>query len=168
MSTKIERCYVDSTYLIKIAFCYCQLNGIVTHHCFDAVFYRIEYWLNRRSSVMKKKSIPLLLCISFIAAMSYCFWVQWLPMWLLYVLIFINVLNFIFYGMDKLAAVKHWQRTPEKHFYLLALLGGWPSGILGQLVFNHKTSKLSFQRYFYGMMLLNISINMAYLYYYHV
>jgi len=80
-----------------------------------------------------------------------------------YALIACNALSVIFYGMDKLAAMKQWQRTPEKHFYLLAVCGGWPGSIIGQMIFHHKTSKVSFRRWFYAMMLLNISMLSGYL-----
>lgn len=73
-----------------------------------------------------------------------------------------NVVSILFYGMDKLAAIKQWQRTPEKHFYILALLGGWPGSIIGQIVFHHKTSKVSFRRWFYVMSLLNITLVVGY------
>lgn len=77
-------------------------------------------------------------------------------MWSLYLLATSNLLSFIFYSMDKLAAIKHWQRTPEKHFYALALLSGSPASVLGQIAFNHKTCKASFRRWFYFMSIVNV------------
>jgi uncharacterized membrane protein YsdA (DUF1294 family) len=79
-----------------------------------------------------------------------------LPFIIIYVLAACNVAAFIFYGIDKLAAVKHWQRIPEKYFYLLALCFSWPGSLLGQIIFNHKTSKFSFRLRFYAMVVVNI------------
>ena len=104
---------------------------------------------------MKNLFLLMISCI-YIASIFYYQSIQQLPFWSIYFLLGSNILSFIFYGMDKLAAVKDWQRTPERHFYLLALCAGWPGSILGQIVFNHKTTKQRFRRWFYMMSLLNI------------
>jgi len=113
-----------------------------------------------------KNIFLLILAVIYIAAVIYYQSIQLLPIWVVYLLIASNTLSFLFYGMDKLAAIKHWQRTPEKHFYCLALLSGWPASLLGQIVFNHKTSKASFRRWFYMMSLINIGSVVAYLFYF--
>jgi uncharacterized membrane protein YsdA (DUF1294 family) len=56
----------------------------------------------------------------------------------------INLCVFLIYGWDKLAAKKNWQRTPEHILLLLGLLGGAVGGLLGMLVWNHKTRKIKF------------------------
>lgn len=112
-----------------------------------------------------KNLLLLLISTAYIAFIFYYQSIQRLPLWSLYLLATSNLLSFIFYGMDKLAAIKHWQRTPEKHFYALALLSGWPASVLGQIAFNHKTSKASFRRWFYFMSVVNVIIVMGYLLY---
>ncbi|MEL0659205.1 DUF1294 domain-containing protein [Psychromonas arctica] len=112
-----------------------------------------------------KNLLLLLTSTAYIVFIFYYLSIQRLPMWSLYLLAITNLLSFIFYGMDKLAAIKHWQRTPEKHFYVLALLSGWPASVLGQIVFNHKTSKVSFRRCFYFMSLVNATTVVGYLLY---
>ncbi|WP_160063062.1 DUF1294 domain-containing protein [Psychromonas sp. L1A2] len=112
-----------------------------------------------------KNLLLLLISTAYIAFIFYYQSIQWLPVWTLYLLVITNLLSFIFYGMDKLAAIKCWQRTPEKHFYCLALLSGWPASILGQIVFNHKTTKVSFRRWFYFMSLINLTTVVGYLSY---
>jgi len=107
----------------------------------------------------------LLILASFILLTYYAYSLQYLSIGWLYYLLFVNMLTFIFYGMDKLAAVKQWQRTPEKHFYLLALLAGWPGSILGQMVFNHKTTKVRFRIVFYCMSLMNLVMLISYFYF---
>ena len=112
-----------------------------------------------------KNLLLLLISTAYIVFIFYYQSIQRLPMWSLYLLAITNLLSFIFYGMDKLAAIKHWQRTPEKHFYVLALLSGWPASVFGQVVFNHKTSKVSFRRWFYFMSLVNATTVVGYLLY---
>ena len=51
----------------------------------------------------------------------------------------INALEFFLMGWDKRQARKGGRRTPEKTFFLLALLGGSPGAILGMYAFRHKT-----------------------------
>lgn len=99
------------------------------------------------------------------AGLYYLFEEQLITKVFIYLLIAINFLAVIFYGLDKLAAIKGWQRTRERHFYILALMGAWPASLLGQKLFNHKTTKLSFRLRFYLMLVSNLLLFAAYLYY---
>ena len=56
----------------------------------------------------------------------------------------INLLVFIIYGWDKLAAKKGWYRVPEHTLLFLGLLGGALGGLLGMLIWHHKTRKVKF------------------------
>lgn len=109
-----------------------------------------------------KNVILLLASATYVFFITYCQKQQSLPIWLLYTCMISSGLSFIFYGMDKLAAIKNWTRTPEKHFFMLALLYGWPGSVLGQVVFNHKTKKASFRRWFYMMLMMNIVATVGY------
>ena len=103
------------------------------------------------------KNILLLMVSGFyMAALVYSQSIDRLSFEALLFFITCNVLGFIFYGMDKLAAVKGWHRSRERHFYVLALCGGWPGSVLGQIVFHHKTKKTRFRRWFYFMMVTNV------------
>ena len=113
-----------------------------------------------------KNSLLLVIAVIYTAFCVYSYSKALLPSWLFYVFIVSNTLALIFYGIDKLAAIKHWRRTPEKHFYLLALFSGWPASIVGQIMFNHKTSKLSFRRWFFTMCFLNIVLVFVYFIYF--
>jgi len=66
-----------------------------------------------------------------------------------------SVVAFVVYGVDKTAARQGARRIPENTLHLLALLGGWPGGLLAQKVFRHKTRKLSFQIVFWITVVLN-------------
>jgi len=54
-------------------------------------------------------------------------------------LLAVNIVTLCFYGYDKLRAVKHGWRVPEIVLHLLALFGGTPGALVGQLLFRHKT-----------------------------
>lgn len=60
-------------------------------------------------------------------------------------IIAINIVTFIYYGIDKWSAKKSWRRTPEIVLHGLALAGGSPVAFLSQKLFSHKESKTSFQ-----------------------
>jgi uncharacterized membrane protein YsdA (DUF1294 family) len=52
----------------------------------------------------------------------------------------LSATTFIIYGLDKLLSGIGGARTPEKWLHLLAVLGGFPGGWLGMVVFHHKTN----------------------------
>lgn len=56
----------------------------------------------------------------------------------------INLIAFIIYGIDKLMAVKHAYRVPEKTLILMAGLGGGAGALLGMICFRHKIRKPKF------------------------
>ncbi|MGL5239869.1 MULTISPECIES: DUF1294 domain-containing protein [Enterobacteriaceae] len=79
-------------------------------------------------------------------------------------LLLINILTFLIYGADKLAARKSWQRVPEKTLLAFGLAGGWPAAWLAQQAFRHKTQKQPFRRWFFGSVVLNLAAVAAALY----
>ena len=56
----------------------------------------------------------------------------------------ISFVNFIMYGADKRAAVRGKWRIPERVLLGTSLCGGALGGILGMIVFRHKTRKAAF------------------------
>ena len=56
-----------------------------------------------------------------------------------------NALAFGLAGYDKWQAGRGGPRVAESTLCLTAAIGGWPGGLLGLLLFRHKTAKLSFQ-----------------------
>ncbi len=59
-------------------------------------------------------------------------------------------------GKDKFAAQKGWARTPEFTLLLLTFLGATPALFLSRYIFNHKTSKESFQYALFGVVALQV------------
>lgn len=81
---------------------------------------------------------------------------KFIPDWMMLAISGLSLLALIFYVSDKAAAQRNRWRTPESTLHMIALLGGWPGALLAQGLFNHKTSKRSFQRVFWGTVVLNV------------
>jgi uncharacterized membrane protein YsdA (DUF1294 family) len=64
-------------------------------------------------------------------------------------------LAFAAYGIDKAAAIGGGWRIPEAFLHLLGFAGGWPGALVAQLVFRHKSRKVSFQVAFWIVAVLN-------------
>lgn len=70
----------------------------------------------------------------------------------------LSLATFAAYGLDKRAARRPGaRRTPERTLHILALLGGWPGGLLAQRAFRHKRSKPRFMRVFWLTAAIHIS-----------
>ncbi len=59
-------------------------------------------------------------------------------------LIILNIIGFVLMGLDKRKARREQWRTPEKHFFIVAWLGGSLGCWLGMKMFHHKTRHKTF------------------------
>ena len=67
---------------------------------------------------------------------------QWLLAWV----VATSAWAFLLFGFDKWRAGQTGRhRVAESSLWLVSALGGWPGGLLGMVVFRHKSSKLSFR-----------------------
>ena len=62
-----------------------------------------------------------------------------------YLLIAMNIITFIVFGIDKWKARNEKWRTPESTLFLLAIFGGSIGALLGMQVWRHKTQHWSFR-----------------------
>ncbi len=67
----------------------------------------------------------------------------------------LSAVAFVAYGLDKSAAVRGGRRTPEFALHLIALAGGWPGALAGQVAFRHKTRKQPFRAIFWCTVAVN-------------
>lgn len=73
-------------------------------------------------------------------------------------LISVNTFALLFFGFDKLQAVRRGFRVPEMVLWGIALIGGSVGALLGMNLFRHKTRKTSFQFVLVMIILLQIGI----------
>ena len=79
------------------------------------------------------------------------------PAWLLFSYGLMSVISFVAYALDKDAAKRLGQRTPETTLHLLDLIGGWPGGRFAQLWLRHKSVKAEYQAGFWFTVILNLA-----------
>ena len=70
----------------------------------------------------------------------------------------INLLTFFFYGYDKKFSRTSYFRIPESILHSLAICGAAPGGLVGQMVFRHKTMKKSFQIVYWVIVIVQMII----------
>lgn len=87
------------------------------------------------------------------------------PVYILWLwLAIINLAAFITMGVDKHKAARQKWRIPEKTLFVLAAIGGSIGGILGIIIFRHKTRHIKFTLGFPTILILQIAIGIfAYL-----
>ncbi len=71
-------------------------------------------------------------------------------------LVAVNLITFLTYGWDKLAAMERGWRVSEGMLHLLGLIGGTPGAFLAQQLFRHKTRKQPFRTIFWLMVICQI------------
>ena len=72
----------------------------------------------------------------------------------------INLIALLMFGVDKSKARKGSRRISEASLFMISLVGGAVGGLLGMMLFRHKTRKMGFKAIMFIMILINI-----YLYY---
>lgn len=55
-----------------------------------------------------------------------------------------SLMTCLAFGFDKWRAGRAGRRVAEMTLVALAALGGWPGGLIGMIVFRHKTAKRTF------------------------
>lgn len=78
-----------------------------------------------------------------------------LPAVVLVIYLAASLVTFILYAMDKAAARKGRQRTPESTLHWMAVLGGWPGALIAQRILRHKSIKREFRRVFWATIVIN-------------
>lgn len=73
-------------------------------------------------------------------------------------LIFINLVSFFYFGLDKLKSQFNDWRISEKTLWVITLFGGSIGSMLGMFFFRHKTKKNSFKIVIGLILLLQIGL----------
>lgn len=61
-----------------------------------------------------------------------------------YYFIFINIISFFAYGLDKIFAISKKRRIPELTLLNISIFGGAPAGFIAMHLFHHKVKKKKF------------------------
>ena len=108
--------------------------------------------------IHKPKKYFLILAIILIVILSFLF-SHFIKIHFLYAyLISINLITLLFYGYDKQQARSNGFRIPEVVLHLLALIGGSPGALLGQILFRHKTRKVKFSFVFIMIVIIQVVV----------
>lgn len=111
------------------------------------------------SNVLTSKRVAL--SVAAVLAFPLLWWLVTLgrfPLLLFCGAVAMSSVTFIMYGLDKWAAKRDAQRTPENTLQFCALVGGWPGALLAQQIFRHKSSKRSYQVVFWSMVMINCGV----------
>ena len=110
---------------------------------------------NSRMTKHNPNKLPLIIAVCLIAVAFGLFW--WMDVNLLYAyLLSVSVIAFLFYGYDKRQSMRNNWRIPEVVLHALALAGGSPGALAGQILFRHKTRKLKFRIIFAAIVILQV------------
>ncbi len=77
---------------------------------------------------------------------------------MMYILIAINLLSFIIFGLDKRKAIKHQRRISESSLLTVTFFGGTIGAIIAMMIFRHKVSKKSFLWKFGLLLILQLAV----------
>ena len=77
---------------------------------------------------------------------------------IIYLLIGINILTFIAYGVDKFKAAHNRWRIPEAVLLELAIFGGSIGALLGMKVWHHKTKHKKFKYGLPAILIIQLAI----------
>lgn len=103
------------------------------------------------------RNIQVLLSIVLVAITSY--WLLTIAGFWQGVFICINLGALYCYGLDKYRAANNSRkRIPERFLLGVAVIGGVPGSIIGQLIFRHKTLKQPFRNIFWAIAILQVII----------
>lgn len=91
---------------------------------------------------------------------------------LLYYLVAVNIMTFLAFGIDKWKAIRNGhknkrfsRRIPEASLLLLAVLGGSPAALLAMYLFRHKTLHKKFRYGVPAILILQVAVAAALVYY---
>lgn len=73
-------------------------------------------------------------------------------------IISLNLIGFLFMGIDKYKAKKNLWRIPEATLFIIALIGGSVGSIIGMYTFRHKTRHLTFVCGMPAILILQIAV----------
>jgi uncharacterized membrane protein YsdA (DUF1294 family)/cold shock CspA family protein len=111
---------------------------------------------NQPQTIKKDRSFGGVLILLLIIGLVISVLTGKLPLAIPIAYLVMSFITFIAYAIDKSAAEKGRWRTQESTLHLMALIGGWPGAILGQMTLRHKSKKKAFRQVFWFTVFLNL------------
>jgi uncharacterized membrane protein YsdA (DUF1294 family) len=105
---------------------------------------RRRLWTGPEMNAIERK-LGLMLAAIAVASAAYLAKVGLVHTALMVLWISVNMITLSLYGWDKYQAKRGGHRTAEVVLHMWAFSGGWQGAVLGQEIFRHKTSKVSFR-----------------------
>jgi uncharacterized membrane protein YsdA (DUF1294 family)/cold shock CspA family protein len=102
-----------------------------------------------------RQLVPVIIVSVFSVVLSAAVLLGSIPLPVLGLYAFMSVLLYFMYAADKSAAISGKWRTSETTLHLVALLGGWPGGLIARHRLRHKTIKQPFRFVFWCTVVLN-------------
>ncbi|RLZ07772.1 DUF1294 domain-containing protein [Faecalibacter macacae] len=78
--------------------------------------------------------------------------------YVIYILIGINLITYLIFGIDKVKAKNKSWRIPEKTLFTLAFFGGSVGAVIGMIQFRHKTQKSEFKNIIYLIIFVQLAL----------
>ena len=110
----------------------------------------------QKTSLKKSSTLGKSILLTFCVFISVAFFLDLIPIKILYAYIALSILTFVIYAFDKSAAKNGRWRTSESQLHLLSLIGGWPGAFFAQSKLRHKSSKKEFQQVYWTTVMINI------------
>lgn len=104
------------------------------------------------------------LVLGYAALLAWAITQELLPFESVFVPVLMSIVTFMAYAADKHSAERGRWRVPEAHLHLMELSCGWPGALFAQRVLHHKTRKTTYRVVFWMMVMLNLSVTLAWLY----
>jgi uncharacterized membrane protein YsdA (DUF1294 family)/cold shock CspA family protein len=119
---------------------------------------RVQFADGGRNAYTPPLALPLALSALYVAALGLGVVLDRVPKALLWAVLAWSAVTFLAYALDKRAARREAQRTPENVLHAMSLLGGWPGAAMAQQWLRHKSSKRSFRVGYYATIALHLAI----------
>ena len=104
---------------------------------------------------LKRGTLTIVIAILFLAGLTAWATATSLPLVVPAAYVFVSLVTFVAYAIDKSAARRGRWRTKEGTLHVLALVGGWPGAMVARQTLRHKSRKASFRVVFWATVLLN-------------
>jgi uncharacterized membrane protein YsdA (DUF1294 family)/cold shock CspA family protein len=117
--------------------------------------------LNTHSKPKQGNLLVMAFTFLFCVALVWAVFVGRLPMAIASLYLFMSIVAYIAYGLDKAAAKNGKWRIKENTLHLFALAGGWPGALFAQNKLRHKSSKGEFK----VVLWITVGLNLGGLYY---